>query len=324
MRRRRWAPVALVLALALSTPACATGGKGEDGGTGSGVRVVASFYPLAEAARRVGGSRVSVTNLTPPGLEPHDIELTPRQVDELEDADVVLFLGRGFQPAVEQIVERSRRPAVDLLAEIGPGARSAGARDADEHQNGDGAGPDDGPDGQTAADPHVWLDPLLLARMADRVQAAFIEADPDGAADFAANTQSYRADLEALDARYNEGLARCQRRDLVTTHAAFHYLAARYRLDQRPITGLAPESEPDPGRLAELTDLIRDRGITTVFYEELVPRDLAETLAREAGVKTAVLNPLEGLTADEIETGADYFSVMEQNLRTLRQALGCP
>lgn len=280
--------------------ACASGDGDTDDGDGR-LAVVASFYPVAELAARVGGDGVEVANLTPAGSEPHDLELTPDQVDRIEDADLVLYLGGGFQPAVEDLAERRDRGSVDLLEELRL---------------------DDGMvDGEV--DPHFWLDPTLMARAAGVVEAAMAALDPDAAATMAAAADEYRRELGALDEEFRRGLAECRRRQIVTSHAAFHYLVRRYDLVQVAVAGLSPEAEPDPDRLSDLTDLIEARGLTTVFYESLVSPDVARTLAREANVETAVLDPIEGLSEDDREAGGDYATVMRRNLEALRRALGC-
>lgn len=291
MRRLLLCLTVVVAALA----ACDEGSGGEQTAT-----VVASFYPLAEAAERVGGRDVDVVNLTPAGTEPHDLELTPDQVDAVEDADVVLYLGGGFQPAVEELAGRRAGGSVDLLAALGL-------------KEGDGGD----------VDPHFWLDPTLLAEAVGAVEAALAAAEPSARTEFEANADDYRDELASLDEDLRRGLATCERRDMVTSHAAFSYLARRYDLEQVAIAGLSPEAEPDPDRLSDLTDLIRQRGVTTVFYEALVSPDVAETLAREAGVGTAVLDPIEGLSEDDADAGADYATVMRRNLEALRRALGC-
>ncbi|MEA2974131.1 MAG: zinc transport system substrate-binding protein [Actinomycetota bacterium] len=267
---------------------------GEGGGSGDGrVSVVASFYPLVDATRGVGGERIDVTNLTPVGVEPHDVELNPRQIDLVATADVVIYLGGGFQPAVEDAVRRVGK-AVDVRAGLG--------------------------DEAATADPHVWLDPVLFGKVVDGIEAALVDVDPAGADAYRAGATDYRRRLAELDAEYQAGLADCDRRTIVTSHEAFGYLARRYRLEQVAISGLSPDSEPDPRRLAELTDLVTSQGVTTVFTEELVSPRVAETLAREAGVKTAVLSTIEGVAKDSPD---DYFSLMRANLATLRAALGC-
>ena len=311
--------------LAVGVAACGNddddaAGSAEGGSGGGGLSVVANFYPVAEAAARVGGDRVDVTNLTPAGVEPHDLELAPDDVDHLEDADIVLYLGEGFQPAVAEIAER-QDDAIDLMSGID---LQAGASDALEAEEGGDAGDSDGGgEAPSGVDPHFWLDPTLLSTAVDEIETALSDADPADADTFAANAQAYKDELAGLDQDMEAGLAHCERDQIVTSHAAFFYLAQRYGLTQLPIAGLSPESEPDADRLAQLADQIEAEGITTVFYETLVSPDVAETLAREANVDTAVLNPIEGLTDDEVAADADYTSIMRENLAALREALGC-
>jgi zinc transport system substrate-binding protein len=269
-------------------------GCGSASGSGDKTSVVAAFYPLAYAAEQIGGSKVDVTNLTPPGTEPHDIELTPKEVGRIQTADIVLYLSHGFQPAVEQAVKGANGKRVDVLQGIG--LRSG---------VGDEAG---------KTDPHVWLDPPLFARVVREIGAALGRPKP-------ADALARR--VLALDGEYRTGLAHCARRDFVTSHAAFGYLSARYRLKMIPITGIDPESEPTPKHLQALIELVRRDHIKTVFFERLVSPRLAETVARDAHAQAAVLDPIEGLTPDEQDKGFTYFTLMRQNLRELRSALGC-
>lgn len=270
---------------------------------------MASFYPLAHAAEQVGEGRVSVTNLTPSGAEPHDIELTPDDVEAIATADVVIYVGGGFQPAVQDAVG-SEAPGVAVDALDGVDLQALEV--------------DDGGEGlEEAADPHVWLDPMIYADLIDRVSSALGEVDPEGAGAYEDAAAAYREELEALDAQFREGLAECRSRLLITNHAAFGYLASAYGLEQRAISGLSPESEPDPARIAELAAQVEDQSVTTIFTEDLVSPEVAETLAAEAGVATAVLSPLEGLTAEQEAAGDDYVTVMRRNLRTLRDGLDC-
>jgi zinc transport system substrate-binding protein len=283
----RTVPVWLLVVLLLAGCGAASGAKGR-------TSVVAAFYPLAYAAEQVGGSKVNVHNLTPPGAEPHDIELTPGDVGRLQQADVVLYLSHGFQPAVEQAVAAARGKRVDVLAGIGL-RRGVG-------------------DEVGKSDPHVWLDPVLYVRVVRRIGAAL--GEPAGA-------KSLARRVLALDGEYRRGLANCARRDFVTSHAAFGYLAARYGLHQVPITGIDPESEPSPQRLQRLIALVRREHVTTVFFERLVSPRLADTVARDAGARTAVLDPIEGLTPAEQANGDTYLTLMRKNLHELRSALRC-
>jgi zinc transport system substrate-binding protein len=257
--------------------------------------VIAGFYPLAFAAEQIAVAGTAVKNLTPAGAEPHDLELTPGDVRSVDDAALVLYLGEGFMPGLEAAVAQRDGRSLDLLA----------GEDLKEGKS---------EDGEIVRDPHVWLDPIRYAAM---VRAIGVEL---GQTETAARLAGK---LERLDAEFRTGLATCKRRQIVTSHAAFGYLAARYGLEQVPLEGLSPEAEPSARGLADLADLVKASGATTVFFETLVSPKLAQTVAREAGVETAVLNPLEGLTDDEIAAGEDYFSVMRSNLAALQQALGC-
>src|SRR5919204_1444782 len=282
----RMIPALAVLAVLAAGCGAASGAKGKSS-------VVAAFYPLAFVAEEVGGPRVDVHNLTPPGAEPHDIELTPGDVGRLQEGDVVLYLSHGFQPAVQQAVDGAHGKRVDVLAGL------------DLRRGvGDEAG---------KSDPHVWLDPVLFARIVRRI-GSVLGRPARGAA--------LGRRVLALDGEYRSGLAQCKRRDFVTSHAAFGYLAARYGLRQIPITGIDPESEPSPQRLRALIALVRREHVTTVFFERLVSARLAETVARDAHARTAVLDPIEGLTPAEQSRGDTYLTLMRRNLRELRSALG--
>jgi len=284
----RWA--AAVVASAIVLVGC--GGSSSSSHADGSVEVVASFYPVAYAARRVGGPSVRVRDLTPSGVEPHDLEITTREVDRMEDADLVLYVGGGFQPAVEDVAKRWVGDPVDV--------RPASVRDGD--------------------DPHFWLDPVAYRQSVDLIATALTARGVDGVA---ARRDAFDAQLTALDRDMRTTLSGCDRTTIVTSHAAFDHLARRYGLREEPITGLSPESEPDAGRMASIADLVTRTGTTTIFTEELVSPRVADALAREAGVTTAVLNPLEGLSASERRAGDDYVSVMRRNLATLASALGC-
>lgn len=290
------AGVALLVGLVLVATGCASATRSSTTASGK-VRVVAAFYPVVVAAQRVGGSCVEVTNLTPAGAEPHDLELVPDQVDEIQDAGVVFVMGHGFQPAVERAANDRDGPTVKLL---------------------------DGLRSRRSSDPHVWLDPVRYSKLVDAVTAALVKVAPKCRAKIEANAQRYRAEIEQVGRQYATGLAHCKRKTIVTAHEAFGYLATRYGLTQAGITGISPDEEPNAARLADLADLVHAKGITTIFTEELVSPRVADALAREAGgVKTETLNPLEGLTDREIGRGDDWASVMGTNLAKLRAALGC-
>jgi zinc transport system substrate-binding protein len=300
----KWIGAALAPPLLLAA-ACG----GDSGAPQSGVQVVASFYPLAFVAEEVGGNTVEVENLTPPGAEPHDLELTPSQVRALSDAELVLYLGDGFQPSVEEAIADVDGEVVDALTSqddlLTASEHEEEAKDGEEHEEGQ-------------FDPHVWLDPQRTAAIAALVADRLAEIDPDNAPTYRSDAGRFESRLDALDTEFHDGLADCQRNAIVTSHEAFGYLAGAYGLEQIGISGIDPEAEPSPRRLAEVADFVERFHVTTIFFEVLVPPDIAETLADEVGIETARLDPLEGPPG-----GGDYFTAMRDNLETLRRGLGC-
>lgn len=291
MSRIAWATAAVLVATS-----CSASGAGS-----LRPSVVAAFYPLQYAAERVGGDDVTVESLTPSGVEPHDLELSSSQVRDLAEADLVVYVGQGFQPAVE-----------DALGSLDE-SRQVDALDGLQLRHGsDAAG------GEETVDPHVWLDPTLMERIVDRVAEVLSKIDPEKAASFDANARALDEQLEQLDYEYQQGLANCSSQAIVTSHAAFGYLAARYGLEQVSVGGIDPEAEPSPQRLSEVVRYVNEHDVKIVFFEELAPRDVADTLARETGATTEILSPLE----TEPDHG-DYLDAMRANLAKLERALDC-
>ena len=289
-------------ALALALAACG----GDDGGDTDGLDVAAAFYPYAFLVERICGDDVDLTTLTPPGAEPHDLELTPQQVGALADTDLVVYAA-GVQPAVDEAVAQQAEDGafdVNAVTDLVPGYVPLEEGELVPEEQG--------------TDPHVWLDPMRYAEIGEALAERLGELEPDRAEAFAERARELTAELEALDDELRSGLADCERREIVTSHNAFGYLAARYDLEQIAVTGLTPEQEPTPRRLADVARLAEQRGVTTIFFEELVSPRTAESLAREVGAKAVVLSPLEGPP----ESG-DYLTAMRGNLQTLRTALGC-
>jgi zinc transport system substrate-binding protein len=309
MRRRRTlsAVIAGLAALAATGLAACTTGSAAAPGT---IDVVAAFYPLQFVSEQVGGGHVTVTNLAKPGAEPHDLELSARQVGRVSDAKVIVYL-KGFQPAMDDAVDQVGGDRAFDVSSAVP-LLSAGASD---HEH---AGETE--DSGSSTDPHVWLDPTRLATIGQQVATRLAAADPEHAADYTANADRLRTELTGLDQQYAAGLQNCQRRELVTGHAAFGYLADRYHLEQVGLTGVTPDTEPAPQRLAAVAQEAREHGATTIFFETLVSPKVADTIAHEVGARTAVLDPIEGLQPGA--TG-DYFSIMRDNLTTIRTALDC-
>lgn len=303
--------LALLATIPLVALLAACGANGKDDGKTS---VVASFYPYAFVAEQVGGSFVNVQNLTAPGAEPHDLELKPKQVAAVQEADLVIYQ-TDFQPAVDTAVDqakRSKKNTIDVATHITLDPSSA-EEEGHEEETAD--------EDHAATDPHVWLDPVNMRVITNAVETQLSEADPAHADTYRANADKLLAKLDGLNADFEQGLATCRTRTIVTSHAAFHYLAAQYDLTQEPIAGIDPSNEPSPSQLADITDLVREQGITTIFTEELVSPAIADTIARETGATTATLDPIEGLSDDTKDE--TYVTLMEKNLATLTKANSC-
>lgn len=297
-----------LLALTLVATAC---GDDDAPAADGRVEVAAAFYPYAFLVERIGGDAVALSTLTPPGAEPHDLELTARQTAALGETDLVVY-ARGFQPAVDEAVDaRAQDAALDVNDVVELREAEEAHEDGDEHAG-------EGEDAHGGGDPHLWLDPTRYAEVGSAIAERLTELDPDNATVYAERAEDLTTELTALDSELAAGLKTCDRREIVTSHDAFGYLADRYDLEQIAVTGITPEEEPTPGRLAEVARLAEQRGVTTVFFEELLSSRTAESLAREIGASVEVLNPLEGPP----ESG-DYLTAMRTNLDALRAALGC-
>jgi len=307
----------LAALLALSaTAGCGAGGAA--GADDSKPEVVTAFYPLEFLSRQIGGDAVTVSNLTKPGAEPHDVELNPRQVGSISEAALVVYLS-GFQPAVDEAVAQEAGRAFDAASVVELLPAASGHEHEGEGEaghEGEAAHEEEAAGGK---DPHVWLDPMRLAAIGDKLGERLAEADPAHAADHRARAAELHGKLAELDTEFATGLKTCERRDIVTSHTAFGYLAERYHLREVGITGVSPEAEPTPQRLAEVARTAKETGTTTIFFETLVSPKVADTIAREVGARTAVLDPVEGRT----DPGTDYFSIMRANLTALTTALGC-
>lgn len=306
----------------LSATAC-----GNDAGTPDGgkVDVVAAFYPMEYLAEQIGGEHVSVRNLTKPGAEPHDLELSPRETGQLGEADLVVYL-KGLQPAVDEAVEQSEvehtaeATSFTTLKEHGSDVHGEEGHSEDDegHEGHDHEGHDHD-HADTGGDPHVWLDPVRYAQIAEGVGKKLGEADPDHKSTYDRKTEALVKRLDALDSRFEEGLKKRTSDTFVTTHAAFGYLADRYELHEEAVSGIDPESEPSASRMKELHAVAKEDDVSTVFFEDNASDKTARTLANDLDLETGVLSPLESLKNPKKQ---DYFSVMEQNLSALRTALG--
>jgi zinc transport system substrate-binding protein len=327
LRPSRALPIT-VLAIAGLTGLTACGGADAGGGGGGGgkTEIVASFYPVGWLAGKVGGPAAGVQTLTKPGSEPHDLELTARQIADIGKADFTVYI-KGVQPAVDDAVgKHAKDKSLDGLGLVktlpAPSEEDHGHEEPGHEEPGhEGEGEKDHGHADAEHDPHVWLDPSRMATIATALGGRLAAADPSDAAGYKSRAAAVAGELTALDQAFKDGLKSCERKTIVTAHAAFGYLADRYGLKQVSIAGVDPGSEPSPRRLADLTHEVKESKATTIFTETLVSPKVAETLARSAGVRTAVLDPIEGVKDGD---SGDYLSIMRKNLETLKPALGCP
>lgn len=301
------------------------------------LRVISTFYPIYDLTTKIAGSEVQVENLVPPGIEPHDYEPTPREIQKIYDADLLVYNGAGVDAWVDNLLTDLEKNNVTVLNM----SETVTLLDAEEHEEvegeheesheeeghedeGGGHEDEEGHDhGDLVHDPHFWLDPVLVQSQATAIRDTLVKLKPEAGPIFTANTEAVLKKLVVLDQTYQLGLQSCLQKQAIVTHNAFRYLEKRYDIDLLPISGLSPEEEPSARTLAQLADLSKKNNIKYVFFETLASPQLAETLANEIGAQTLVLNPLEGLTQEEQARGEDYFSVMESNLNHLKTALEC-
>lgn len=313
---RRLALGSAAAAITVTVSACSPA-LGPEGGAGA--PVVTSFYPLQFATEQITGGKLAVTVLTKPGAEPHDLELAPQDVAALTNARLVVY-SDGFQPAVDDAVAQSSPASVldvadaarlTLPASPEPGGQTASAQPATTAHAG----------GHGGSDPHFWLDPQRYAVVVETIGKRLESIDPKNAATYAKNAAAFVARLETLDAEYKAGLRQCRSKVLVTSHAAFGYLAQRYGLEQHGIAGISPDTEPNAASLEAISQLVRKDGVTTIYQETLVAPQLARTVADSTGATVATLDPIEGITGSS--AGKDYFAVMHSNLTAIQKGLGC-
>ncbi len=280
------------------------------------LKVMASFYPVYDFAVKIGGEKAEVTNMVPAGTEPHDWEPATRDITNLEQADVFVYSGAGMEHWVEDVLKSlENQKLVTVEASNGVTLREGHGHEEDSEEADQ--------ENETASeyDPHVWLSPLNAKKEMENIKNAFIEADPDNKDYYEANYKTYADKFDELDQSFKDTLSPLPNKVIVVSHEAFGYLCNAYGLTQMGIEGLSPDSEPDPARMAEVIDFVKENNVKTIFFEELVSPKVAETIAKETGAVTQVLNPMEGLTEEEINAGGDYFSVMEKNLAALKKAL---
>ncbi len=287
------------------------------------ITIAASFYPLAEFARNVGGDKAEVFSVTPEGAEPHDYEPAPRDIAQIQEADLLILNGGGQDPWGEKIQEDLRAKGVMVLNMSEHFDFTPAHEEHEEEEPTHTQETQSTEEHEHEFDPHIWLDPILAGQQVKLIRDHLIQIDPANRQFYTEQARAYIQKIADLDQKFKEGLANCRLKDFVTSHAAFGYLASRYGLNQLSIAGISPEAEPSARQLAELSKLAKEKEIKHIFFETLVSPKLAETVATEIGAQTLVLNPIEGLTAEDVAAQKNYVTLMEENLRNLRTALNC-
>lgn len=314
MKKYRTRASRIMALAALSFSIILTGCAGKKEATGDKLNVMTSFYPVYDFTLKVGGDKVNVKNMVPAGTEPHEWEPGTRDIASLEESNVFIYSGAGMEHWTEDVLKSlSNKNLIVVEASSGITLKEGheeeeGHKEEDDHDHGE-------------FDPHVWLDPKNAKKEMENIKDGLIKADPKNKDYYEANYKTYAEKFDQLDQSFQETLAPLPNKSIVVSHEAYGYLCSAYGLNQVGIEGLTPDSEPDPARMAEVIDYVRDNKVKTIFFEELVSPKVAEAIAKETGAKTEVLSPVEGLSDKELEAGEDYFSVMEKNLAALKEAL---
>ena len=308
---------AVFLTAAVSAALLSGCGQKKEADNSAKLSVMASFYPMYDFAVKIGGDKVDVTNMVPAGTEPHDWEPATKDITNLEKANVFVYSGAGMEHWAEAVLKSLKNKNL-TVAEASSGITLMKGH---EHEEGESQEAESEEHEHGEFDPHVWLSPVNAKKEMENIKDAFVKADPENEAYYQANYETYTGKFDELDKKYKDTLSPLPNKAVVVAHEAFGYLCDAYGLTQIGIEGLSPDSEPDPARMAEVIDFVKENKVKIIFFEDLVSPKVAETIAKETGAKTEVLNPLEGLTDEQLKNGDDYFSVMEKNLTVLKEAL---
>lgn len=269
------------------------------------ISVYTSFYAMYDFTNKIGGDKINLANLVPAGTEPHDWEPTPTDIANLEKADVLIYNGAGMEAWLDKILNTLENKKL-IAVETSKDLKLIDNTDQDE---------------DLKYDPHVWLNPMLAKKQMEAVKNALVTADPSNKDYYEKNYADYAKKLDDLDNEFKAAVAKVKKKDIVVAHQAFGYICDAYGLKQVAIEGLTADAEPSPARMAEIVKFAQENNVKYIFFEELVSSKVAETIAKEVGANTEVLNPLEGLEEKDIQAGKEYFSVMRENLEVLKKAL---
>jgi len=314
----------LIIALLLVSVMVACTSKNAEQPDGSGkITVYTSFYIMNDFTEKIAGDKANIINMVPAGTEPHDWEPTPKDIAGLNGADMFVYNGCGMEGWADKVIESLNNPGLIVVETSGNiKAREAAGHDHDhENETGHSDENESHASGEVGYDPHVWLNPQNAKIQMEAIKDGLIQVDPVNSKYYEDNFEYYAKKLDDLDQAYKEAVEKFTRKEIVVSHEAFGYLCDAYGLIQVAIEGISGDSEPTPAKMAQIIRFVKENDVKVIFFEQLASPKVAEAIARETGAATDMLNPLEGLSEDDLKAGKDYFSIMEENLEALKRAL---
>lgn len=329
--------IAILSASAFALAGCSHAASDKSASNGK-LSVTTSFYPLTYLVSEIGKDHVKVTDLTPPGADAHGVELSPKEISDMQKSDIVFYLAK-LSPAIDDAVASSKSNAINIgdSVHLLKNEETGGEHEHEGHDHADHDHEAEGHDHEHADhdheaeghehhhdhgiyDPHFWTDPERMADAAEAIAKTLSEKDPSHAKDFKANSEALVKRLTELDKKFESAFAgTCETKSFVVTHAAFGYLAHEYGLKQIGVAGIDPEFEPSPARIAEVKELVEHEKINTIFTPTTGEAKVAETVAKETGAKFAVLD----VAATATDASTDYIAMMEKNLTALSDSMRC-
>lgn len=353
-RRRITKAIVLAAVCAIGLSGCQKSGQGQTKENGK-LKVYASFYPMYDFASKIGGDKIDIKQLVPTGTEPHDWEPSSKDLVDITKADMLIYNGAGMEHWVEDVTNSANNEKL-MLVEASKGVdliKSSSEhddhdddhdghkgdshdvdhdKDHDKNDNKDHDKNDDRDHDKNDKvddkdhdhgdfDPHTWVSPKNARIEAKNIKDALVKADEKNKDYYEENFKKFDNDLKALDDEFSSEISKLPNKTVVVQHEAYGYMMRDYGLKQKGIQGLSPDSEPDPSRMKEIVNFAKANNVKVIFFEELISPKVAQTIAKEVGAEAKVLNPVEGLTKEQLDKGEDYISVMKQNLQELKNAL---
>lgn len=278
--------------------------------------VVTSFYPLYSLANIVGGEHVEVVSVLPVGAEAHSFEPSAKDRVKIENADVFVYHGAGFESWTDSVVKSLKGDKIETVEVSKAVQLRSNEDDHDDHDDHDHEGHDHG-----SFDPHTWLSPNNARLEARMIADSFIKKDPEHAQDYEANYQKFSTEIDSLIAEYTEAFANVKTRTMVVDHLAFGYLASDFNLEQKPIAKGIVSEEPTPKQIEEAIEFIKTNDIKTIYLDAFNAKKVVDVVVKETGVSIHELSTLETVSQEEYDKGVTYLDKMEENLKSLKEGL---